>query len=168
MDLLSARLGLLNRFIPFGGRNVLETVLSWYDMLWNARECIYCSVLIGLGRWVMDLVYGRKFGEAWSNLGDTAHECKGFQAVCYLSVFFKSLQAPRIPMDGKVHKLWIHVLPGGSAVRPTCNSGDMAGRWGFDSPGEWNGSLLWCSCLGSPMDSPRGCKEVIPDLATKQ
>lgn len=151
---------------PLGGRNVLETVLSWYDILWNYTNAFTVALLlIELGRWVMDLVYRCRFDliQSWWH----SMKYKGFQAVCYLShlyFFQKSLEAPHIPMDVNIHKLWIHVLPwwfSGKGTRLQLRR--RARRYG-----EWNGSLLWYSCLRSPMDSPWRCKRVIRDLATMQ
>ena len=131
MDLLSARLGLLNRFIPFGRPKCPGNcaVLIWHAL--KLLECIYCGVLIELGRWVMDLVYRRRFDliQSWWH----SMKCKGFQAVCYLSVyfffFFKRVYKPHtFPWTAKFIHCGFMCFPGGSAVKePTCNSGDMAG-----------------------------------------
>ena len=67
-------------------------------------------------------------------------------------------------------------FPGVSVVKnPPANAGDAGSIPGLGkSPGEGNGNLLQCSCLGNPMDrsldsySPWGCKRAGHDLANKQ
>lgn len=115
---------------PLGGRNVLETVLSWYDVLWNHTNAFtVVLLLIELGRWVMDLVYRCRFDliQSWWH----SMKYKGFQAVCYLSLYFfsKEFRSPtHFPWMAKFINCGFVCFPGGSVIKePTCNSGDMAG-----------------------------------------
>ena len=66
-----------------------------------------------------------------------------------------ALQADALTSEsGKIVCMWLVGFPGGSVVKnPQANAGNVdlipgSGR----SPGEGNGSLLQCSCLGNPMD----------------
>ena len=60
-------------------------------------------------------------------------------------------------------------FPGGSVVNnPPANTGDTGLISGLGrSSGEGNGDPLQYSGLGSPMDSPWGCKRIGHDLATE-
>ena len=70
----------------------------------------------------------------------------------------------------------LHIFPGGSDSKESaCNAGDLGLIPGLErSPGEENGNLLQCSCLGNLMDRGAGiysscdCKKVGYNLATKQ